>query len=96
MFAHLGCALFALPLPRLPRDRSQAGETRRLLSLKCSQLWHFNEYRECGRFRNAWDADQDAEFPRQRLVLRDLLGDGDIELPKLCVDLLEMCIDLIF
>lgn len=69
---------------------------RRLLSLKCSQLWHFNEHRECSRFRNTWDADQDAEFLRQRLVLRDLLGDGDIDSPNLCVDLLETRIDLIF
>ena len=33
---------------------------------------------------------------RQCLVLRDLLGDGDIDLPNLYVDLLEACIDLIF
>jgi hypothetical protein len=35
------------------------------------------------RFRNTWDTDQDAEFLRQCIVLRDLLGDGDIDLPNL-------------
>ena len=35
---------------------------RRLLSFERSQLWHLNEHLECGRMRNARNADQYGEF----------------------------------
>jgi hypothetical protein len=45
-------------------EQSRLIEASSLLSFERPQFRHFNEHRECGRFRNAWNADQDGEFVR--------------------------------